>query len=460
MKKMNLLLVLLMCFMGISCSKDDPSMVSVSVSSVKLTAVAGSQPISITSNTDWTVSGGASWLTLTPSYGSGNASIVVTATENKDFTPRSCTLTISTADGEASESVAVMQEASELKLSVDVYELNFSEIKGDLQHLGITSNSEWRITGKPEWLDLSSTSGSGNATIKLTTNEFNNSSSARQETLVVTANDASIEVKVVQKAGLVADCVVELTDVVILSDAIAFGSEYGSSVSYYYVGYLDKSEVGRMTDDEIIEVLDTKFERYTPSDNWVLSFNDLESQHDYVVYTVAYDKNGKRGELIAKNIRTKSGVHQPFVSIENVSYDSSYWYWDTVIGAYSSKYYQWVMTGDNTTDYWSKVNAIVAWRFAYYMKKYPDSYGAILQSDEWYRERKSSERYIQIVTWGADSSDNLAGVINNQKRYIKTTANGVLKSVGVSSESNVETSKVVAVKLNDLFDGVKTYRMK
>lgn len=457
-----LLLTLLMCLMSSSmCSPEpDPSTISVSTSSVSFDSNSGFQTISVSSNTNWNVSGGESWLTVTPTSGSGNSSIMLSVKANKDFTSKNCTLTISTMDGEASEYVSVIQEAAELKLSVDVNELNFSEKEGDLQHLTISSNSEWKITGKPEWLDLSSASGSGNSTINLKTNSFNNSSSVRQETLLVTANGKSLEVKVTQKAGLVASCEVELDDVVILSDAVAFNMTYGSSVSYFYVGYLDKSDAGRMTDDEIIEVLDAEFVRYTPSDDYVLSFPNLESLHDYIIYTVAYDKNGKRGKLIGKEIRTKSGTNQPFASVGDVEYDASYWYWDIAIGAYSSKYYQWVMTGTNTTNYWEKNNAIIAWRFAYNIKNYPESYKAILQSGSFKLERNSSIRYIQIVTWGVDGSGNFAGIINNQRRYIKTTSNAVLESASVSSRNVGTTSKVVAVKLNDLFEGVEIIRVK
>ena len=551
MKKINcVLLMLFICLMNSSCKKEEPSVVSVTPSSVIFDSNASSQTISITSNTSWNVSGSASWLKVGSTSGSSNSSIILTVEENKDFSERNCTLTISTEDNEASASVSVTQKpanltfsvssstlsfesvggsqtlkintnanwtvsgadnwlkvsalsgkgdseltltaeenktfvernctltistedggkasssvtinqkAAEVTLSVNVYDLNFSENKGDVQYLTITSNSDWKITGKPEWLDLSSASGTGVSTINLTTNSFNESSSARNATLVVTANGTSVEVKVNQNAGLTAACTAKLDDVVVLCDAVAFNLTYGNNVSYFYVGYLDKSDAGRMTDDEIIKVLDTNFERYTPSDDYILSFPNLESLHDYIIYTVAYDKSGKRGELIEKNIRTKSSTNQPFASVENVKYDNSYWYWNTTIGAYSSKYYQWVLTGTNSTDYWSKNDAIVAWRFAYYMDKYPDSFKAIVQSGSWQREKQGSERYIQIVTWGVDSSDNLAGVINNQKWYIKSSASTSLKSVGNSSKNMKITSKVVAVKAKDLFDGVTIHRVK
>lgn len=449
-----------MCLVNSSCKKDPvPSTLSVGMSSVAFKSERASQTISITSNTGWNVSGGESWMSVSPSSGSKNSSVVITVEENKNFTARNSILTFSTIDGEASASITVSQEAAELELSTNVKDLLFSEKEGDTKQLTITSNADWRISGNPDWLDLSSTSGSGTATVNLSTNSFNNSSSMRQATLVVTANGVSVEVEVSQKAGLVADCEVELDDVVILSDAIAFNMTYGHSVSYFYVGYLGKSDIGRMTDDEIIKVLDTEFERYTPSDSYVLSFPELKSLHDYVIYTVAYDKNGNRGELIGKEIRTKSGTNQPLAYVDNVECDTSYWYWDTIIGAYSSKYYQWVLTGNTTTDYWGKNDAIVAWRFAYYINKYPESFEEIIQSSSWKRERPSSERYIQIVTWGVDNSGNLAGVINNQKRYIKATS-VVLESMDVSSRNVGSTSKVVAVKLNDLFDGVEIYRVK
>lgn len=456
-----MLTMLLACvsFQNCSSGDDEPSSVSVSTSSVNMGPGSGSQPLSITSNSNWNISGGASWLSVTPSSGSGNSSVTLTVTENKDFTSRNCTLNISTADGNASASVIVTQEAAELALSVDVFELNFSEKEGDIQSLSITSNANWTITGKPEWLDLSSTSGSGNASIKLTTNSFNNSSSERQQTLVVTANGTSIEVKVTQKAGLSGNCTVQLGNIITLSDAVAFSFDYGSSVSYFHVGYLDKSDIGRMTEDEIITVLATKFERYTPSDDYVISFNNLTSLHDYVIYTIAYNKDGKRGELLSKNIRTKSGTNQANAYVDNVAYDNSYWYWDTKIGPYASKYYQWVMTGTGTTDYWKKSDAIVAWRFAQNIEKYPDSFKAIVQDGSWYREREYSERYIQIVTWGVDSSGDFAGVITNERRYISSSSPSV-KSYTPSYENQRTKNNVVAVKINDLFDGVKIYRVK
>lgn len=345
------------------------------------------------------------------------------------------------------------------KLVVDVTELNFSEKEGDVLNLTITSNADWSISGKPEWVDLSSTSGSSNATIKLTTNSFNNSSSAREASLSITAKDVTKTVKLTQKPGLIANCTVELDRIVALSDAIAFNFTYESAVSYFYVGYLDKDDAGRMTDDEIIKVLDDDFERYTPSDSYVISFPNLKSIHDYVIYTVAYDKNGKRGELVGKEIRTKSGTNQPVAYIDNVKYDSSYWYFDTEIGAYSTKYYIWVLTGVSSTDYSAKNDAIVAWRFAYNIEQYPSSYQPALQSSSWNLRRSSDERYIQIVTWGVGADGEFGGVITNGKYKISSSSAAPLKE-NISSRNAEESKKVIAVDINEYFKDVKLQRVK
>lgn len=455
-KKLNYLL-LLMCVMSsiiTSCKKEEPSKLSVSTASINLTAAGGSQALSVSSNTNWAISGGGSWLSVSPSSGSGDTSINLSATENKGFESRNCTLTFSTVDGKASASVTVSQEAAKLNLEVNVYELNFSEKEGDIQQLTITSNSDWRITGNPKWLDLSSTSGSGKSTINLTTNSFNNSSSARQETLIVTANGASVEVKVTQKAGLMADCVVKLDDVVTLSDEVAFNFTYANSVSYYHVGILDKSDAGRMTDDEIIEILSSNFDRYTPSDSWVISFYDLESVHDYTIYTIAYNKDGKRGELVSKEIRTKSGKNQPYAAIGNVRIENGLLKWETKMGAYCSKYYQWVLTGNNYTTHWQDSDGIVAWFFNYEMRKNPNSYKPIIQ-DGVFNKTYNYEGYLQFITWGEDLYGDLSGIITNELYTVSSSSK--LESTNVSSRSNGASPKILAVKLKDLIDNTNIY---
>jgi hypothetical protein len=91
---------------------------SVSPTSVSVAAAAGSTgTFNITSNTSWTVSDDQSWLTVSPTSGSNNAAVTVTAQENTGSTTRSATVTVS-ATGVASQTVTVTQAAAGVSTSV------------------------------------------------------------------------------------------------------------------------------------------------------------------------------------------------------------------------------------------------------------------------------------------------------------------------------------------------------
>lgn len=92
-----------------SCKKDDPDpdMVSVSLPSVNFQESGGTQSVPITSNTNWTVGGNPSWLTVTPMSGSGNGSIMLTAQANTEESGRNCVLFIQA--GSAKDMISVNQ---------------------------------------------------------------------------------------------------------------------------------------------------------------------------------------------------------------------------------------------------------------------------------------------------------------------------------------------------------------
>lgn len=96
-----------------SCGGDDPDpdMVSVSLPSVNFQESGGTQSVPITSNTNWTVGGNPSWLTVTPMSGSGNGSIMLTAQANTENNSRSCVLYVQA--GTASTVITVTQTKGE-----------------------------------------------------------------------------------------------------------------------------------------------------------------------------------------------------------------------------------------------------------------------------------------------------------------------------------------------------------
>lgn len=128
MKKKNFLwslitfvMVTILSVVSTSCGGDsdsEPDRVSVSMPSVNFSESGGSQSIQVTSNTNWTVSGAPSWLTVSPSQGSGNGGFSVTASTNTDKSNRSCVLYISA--GNASASVSINQSGKQQPTQVHI----------------------------------------------------------------------------------------------------------------------------------------------------------------------------------------------------------------------------------------------------------------------------------------------------------------------------------------------------
>lgn len=89
-----------------SCSKDDKEDFSVNPSYISLSEAGGSQSIQVVGKGSWSVSGIPSWLTVSPTQGSGNGTIMVSAPSNTERNSRNCTLLIS---GSGSATVTVNQ---------------------------------------------------------------------------------------------------------------------------------------------------------------------------------------------------------------------------------------------------------------------------------------------------------------------------------------------------------------
>lgn len=81
--------------------------------SLSFTKDGGSSTVSVTSNTDWTVSDDADWLTISAQSGKGNGSVTVTAAANTTYEARTATITVTV--GTITKNISVTQDAAERK---------------------------------------------------------------------------------------------------------------------------------------------------------------------------------------------------------------------------------------------------------------------------------------------------------------------------------------------------------
>ena len=110
MLSMFLVVSVSVLFTACSDKKDDPSEIKANPGSVSFEANGGMTSIMVTSNTGWNVSGYPTWITVSPTSGSNNQQVSISAGKNEGTSSRSGMITFATSDGKASSTVQITQD--------------------------------------------------------------------------------------------------------------------------------------------------------------------------------------------------------------------------------------------------------------------------------------------------------------------------------------------------------------
>ncbi len=138
--------------------------VNIGVGTANFTALGGSQTITISSNSTWSVLGVPTWVTINPATGFGNGVITLTAPLNQNINPNTGIITITS--GSISQTLILNQTGGASILSASPSVIVYAT-SGGSQIINITSNTNWTILGLPTWLVPSQANGFGNTTISL-----------------------------------------------------------------------------------------------------------------------------------------------------------------------------------------------------------------------------------------------------------------------------------------------------
>lgn len=404
---------LLMAFaIGLSLTSCCEELVVSPLDAITFGAEESSKTLKVESNCDWNVVANNEWVSVTPTSGSDNGTIVVKARENGSVTDRQSSLNVFSASGEIYITIDITQKGASASIQTDFSSLQFAGHEGADQSLNITCNSSWNISSIPFWVDASSMKGNGNSTIKLTTNTRNNTSKAVTGDLVITSHDASVTVTLTQKGLLTSSCEVTPTDIFLLNDGAAFDFEFGKDVSFYYYGYIEVASKGSMTDDEIVEVVEEEFYRYTPEDDHLGVLTELEPGTEYYIICIGYNEEGKRGDMTKTKVKTKNSYSNfAFAEIHDVYYTETTWNWSTKIGAYAKKYYQLASSGLYAWlygEYYAPVE--IGWIINDNVKR--GNFAPIVNSSEWTMDRAYDEVDLFIATLAVGDDGEYPGVMD------------------------------------------------
>lgn len=169
---------------------------------------SSSQQVDIESEASWTATS-TSWVSVSPNSGvAGKTAVTISVPNNASVNSRTGSVYFNIADNNNIE-IPIEQEGVTLSASHNI--ISFDSYGGD-KSLEIQSNDSWQVTSKSEWVNISTTSGSGNETIQVSTSE-NNTTSSKNGEIVITSKDdvASVTILVEQEAKYVDYCDVSMS---------------------------------------------------------------------------------------------------------------------------------------------------------------------------------------------------------------------------------------------------------
>lgn len=169
-----------------------------SMSAMNFTSDAGSQDVTVTSNTHWTISGSASWMTLSMTEGDNNGSVRVTVEQNKAKSDREAVLTFTGQGGITKQLTVKQQGDTSTNFQVSTKELSANAQAGTVQ-FNIIGDARWTLFSNQSWATPNSTSGEGNATITVSLTD--NTGEQEREAVITVSSDSKTETVTIRQSA-------------------------------------------------------------------------------------------------------------------------------------------------------------------------------------------------------------------------------------------------------------------
>lgn len=133
----------------------------------------------------WVLQNVPSWISVSRTSGTGNATLVITPQNNVNTSARSATFRVYSSVGGHTKNITVSQDAYEFDSSSESYSYAALETKSNT--INVTSTGAWSVVNAPSWLTFSKQSGASSGSFTITSTR-NTSASARSATFYVQAD--------------------------------------------------------------------------------------------------------------------------------------------------------------------------------------------------------------------------------------------------------------------------------
>lgn len=242
----------------------------------------------------------------------------------------------------------------------------------DFKHtVQVYSNENWSISGKPEWLNISPSTGKGNLEMVIYPISENTTSSPRTAIITLNCGEKTATINITQEAGKPV-CYVDIANEVVLHDCVCWEYTATSNVNTFQYILLTEQEYNRLTDNEIEEIIskedEMKFnDEYLSAHSYDNNGEEISPNTTYYVITLATDESGRKGELRKTKLETpafKDATEDAWVSFANIGSDILEGFWfDTIKEGYCNTYH---LIYGTTSEFYNK--AVYAFEINYYLK--------------------------------------------------------------------------------------------
>ena len=198
------------------------TLIFVTPSQLQMACEGETKTVNVVCEGEWTAEVSEDWVTLDLTQGSGDKTVSISVSENPVYVSRRTMASFRSSTG-AVAIVSIILEASPDPHFLDVTPTSISfGNEGGNREITIGCDTDWKADASADWLSLSETLGSGNATVVLTA-EPNLLNEVRSTSVVVASDNIEREITVTQAAGM------EQLYVTLSPDTLYVASTGGSS---------------------------------------------------------------------------------------------------------------------------------------------------------------------------------------------------------------------------------------
>ena len=192
--KIFLIISILITF---GCKKEPEPELTLSQSNLAVLNTAGSNNVSFTCNGKWTAVSSETWLTVAPSFGTGNGELTLNFSGNISSSERSGNIILTS--GILTKTLKITQ--SRTLLDTDKSTLSFPKESSSLK-LNIVSNTSWQIVVPQgtDWITVSPLTGSQNMEVNISVNA--NTGALRGVDIAIKYGETEKNVSISQQRGI------------------------------------------------------------------------------------------------------------------------------------------------------------------------------------------------------------------------------------------------------------------